>query len=88
MDIDHIWDGFFLYSLLLDHAERGAVLNLHHDATSQAKCLRPALQAHYCRMRGTGQEEWSHACELCAWVYVDEHGIKSVFPMFHNTKYL
>lgn len=83
MDVDHVWDGFFLYSLLLDHTERGAVLKL---ATSQAKRLRLALQAHNRRMRGTGQE-WSHACELCAWVYVDEHGIKNVFPMFHNAKY-
>jgi hypothetical protein len=80
MDVDHVWDGFFLYSLLLDHAEHGAVLKLNHNAASQAMRIRPALQARNRRMRGTGQEEWSHACELCAWVYVDEDGVKSMSP--------
>jgi len=33
----------------------------------------------------TGQEEWSHACELYAWAYVDEHGVKHMFyfPQFN-----
>lgn len=78
MDVDHVWDGFFLYSLLLDHAECGAVLKLNHNAASQAMRICPALQARNCQMRGTGQEEWGHACELCAWVYVDEDSVKSM----------
>jgi hypothetical protein len=44
MDIDHVWDSFYIYSLLLDHAECDAVLHLDHNAASQAKCIRPALQ--------------------------------------------
>jgi len=85
MDVDHVWDGFYIYSLLLDHAERDAVLYLDHNAPSQAKRIRPALQACNHRMRGTGQEEWSHACELCAWAYVYEHGVKRMFyfPQFN-----
>src|ERR1700722_17269127 len=83
MDVDHVWDGFYIYLLLLDHAERDAVLYLDHNAASQAKRIRPALQARNCRMRGTGQEEWSHACELCTWAYVDEHGVKRMF-YFHQ----
>ena len=85
MDVDHVWDGFYIYSLLLDHAERDAVLYLDHNAVSQAKRIRPALQARNRRMRGTGQEEWSHACELCAWAYVDEHDVKRMFyfPQFN-----
>ena len=79
MDVDHVWDSFYIYSLLLDHAERDAVLYLDHNAVSQAKRIRPALQARNRRMRGTGQEEWSHACELCAWAYVDEHDVKHMF---------
>jgi hypothetical protein len=78
MDVDHVWDGFFLYSLLLDHAECGAVLKLNHNAASQAMRICPALQARNCQMRGTEQEEWGHACELCAWVYVDEDSVKSM----------
>jgi hypothetical protein len=37
MDVDHVWDAFFIYSLLLDHAECDAVLKLDHNAPSQAK---------------------------------------------------
>lgn len=64
MHVDDVWNGFFLHSLLLDHSERGAVLRLSHSAPSQSKRLRPALKARNARMRGTGQEEWNHACEL------------------------
>lgn len=45
MDVEDVWNGFFLYSLLLDHDERDAVLRLDHDAVSQAQRIRPALQA-------------------------------------------
>jgi hypothetical protein len=45
MDIDHVWDGFYIYSLLLDNAEHDAVLHLDHNAALQAKCICPALQA-------------------------------------------
>ena len=57
MDVDHVWDAFFIYSLLLDHAEHDAVLKLDHNAPSQANRIRPTLQARNRRMRGTGQEE-------------------------------
>jgi hypothetical protein len=76
MDVDDVWNGFFLYSLLLDHAEHNSILELDHNAPSQMRRLRPALQARTRRMRGTGQEEWSHACELCSWVYTDKDNIE------------
>jgi hypothetical protein len=76
MDVDDVWNGFFLYSLLLDHAEHKSILELDHNASSQMQRLRPALQARTCQMRGTGQEEWNHACELCSWVYTDEDNTK------------
>jgi hypothetical protein len=76
MDVDDVWNVFFLYSLLLDHAEHGVVLELNHDAPSHAKHICPSLQAHTRRMQGTGQEEWNHACNLCAWVYANDDGVK------------
>jgi hypothetical protein len=54
--------------------ERNAVLELDHNATSQAHRLRPALEARNRQMVGPGQEEWNHACDLCCWVFVDEDG--------------
>ena len=72
MDVDDVWNIFFLYSLLLDHTEHKSILELDHNSPSQMQRLRPALQACTRQMRGTGQEEWNHACELCLWVYTDE----------------
>ena len=76
MTIDNVWNRFFIHSLLLDHLERNAVLQLDHKAPPQARRLQPALQARNLRMRGTGQEHWNHACELCSWVYTDENGVE------------
>lgn len=76
MTVDDIWNGFFLHSLLLDHAEHRTILKLNHHAPSQLLHLQPTLCSQNLQMRGTGQEEWSHACDLCCWVYTDENGIK------------
>jgi hypothetical protein len=46
MDVDDVWNGFFLYSLLLDHVEHNSILELDHNAPSQMWRLQPALQAH------------------------------------------
>jgi hypothetical protein len=75
MDIDDVWDGLYIYSLLLDHAERDAVLYLDHNAASQVKRIHPALQARNRRMRGTGQEEWSP--RRCRFAGVDPEKTRS-----------
>ena len=76
MTVDYVWNRFYIYSLLLDYVERGAVLQLDHKAPSQARRLQPVLRARNLRMRGTGQEHWNHACDLCSWVCTNEEGIK------------
>ena len=76
MTVDDVWNGFFIYSLLLDYVERGAILQLGHKAPSQARRLQPVLRARNLRMRGTGQEHWNHACDLCSWVCTNEEGIE------------
>ncbi|KAI0689723.1 hypothetical protein C8T65DRAFT_746069 [Cerioporus squamosus] len=68
------WDAFFTHSLLLHHQEHGTTLELDHNAPSHAERLRPALQARNLMMVGPGQEEWSHACDLCCWVHENEEG--------------
>ena len=75
MTVDDVWNGFFIYSLLLDHLEHDSILQLDHKAPSQVRRLQPALQARNARMRGTGQEHWNHACDLCSWVFTDQNGI-------------
>ncbi|EPQ54160.1 hypothetical protein GLOTRDRAFT_44279 [Gloeophyllum trabeum ATCC 11539] len=74
LDVDKVWDAFFLYSLLLDHDERHTCLELRHDAPSQWERLRPAVRARNLAMAGPGQPEWNHACDLCCWVSEDEEG--------------
>jgi hypothetical protein len=81
LDVEDVWNGFFFHSLLLDHIERGVVLELDHNAPSQAARLHPALQARNERMAGPGQEEWNHACDDCCWVFRDGDGVeRTSFP--------
>jgi hypothetical protein len=45
LDTKDVWNGFFLHSLLLDHVEQGTILEVEHDAPSQAERLRSSLRA-------------------------------------------
>ncbi|KAF7349146.1 hypothetical protein MVEN_01436900 [Mycena venus] len=74
MDVEDVYNSFFLHALLLDHHERGDIFELQHNAPSQAERLRPALDARNFRMAGTGQEEWNHICDLCCYIYQDDSG--------------
>lgn len=70
----HVTNGFFLYSLLLDRAERGLILQLQHDEASQKDRLQPALHGRNKLMEGIGQELYTHACDLCFVVFNDGAG--------------
>ena len=87
LDTKDIWNGFFLHSLLLDHGEQDTILEVEHDAPSQAERLRPSLQARNLRMVGPGQEHWNHACDMCCWVF-EEDGIVCKLLSLHYLPYL
>ena len=83
IDVENVWNAFFTYALLLDHAERRATLNLAHQSESHMKRLLPALQARNSRMAGPGQEAWNHACNLCCHIFENEDGNYCTFsPSF------
>ncbi|RDX40011.1 hypothetical protein OH76DRAFT_1366845 [Lentinus brumalis] len=63
------WDASFTHSLLLHHQKHGTTLELDHNAPRS-----PALQARNLMMVGPGQEERSHACDLCCWVHENKDG--------------
>lgn len=67
-------NGFFLYSLLLDRAERGNILTVQHDRASQKDRLDAALDERNKAIEGIGQECWPHACNLCFIVFEDDEG--------------
>lgn len=67
-------NGFFLYSLLLDKAERHGVLVLPHDEPSQKDRLQPALAERNKMTEGIGQECYPHACDLCFIVFLNDDG--------------
>lgn len=69
-----VLDGFFLYSLLLDKSERSERLILSHDLPSQRDRLQEALAERNKRTEGVGQEEYTHACDLCFVVMKDDFG--------------
>lgn len=70
----HVTNGFFLYSLLLDRAERGVILQLQHDEASQRDRLQPVLYERNKLTEGIGQELYTHACDLCFVVFNDGAG--------------
>lgn len=69
---EDVLNGFFLYSLLLDKAERNTLLILSHDGRSQKLRLEPALAERNALMEGIGQESYTHACNLCCIMFEDE----------------
>ncbi|EDR00638.1 uncharacterized protein LACBIDRAFT_333942 [Laccaria bicolor S238N-H82] len=72
-DVD-VLNGFFLYSLLLEKAERRTILQLPHNESSQKDRLAPALQERNHLIEGIGQEQYPHACNLCFIVFQDKSG--------------
>ncbi|KAJ7254975.1 hypothetical protein B0H12DRAFT_1289102 [Mycena haematopus] len=71
---EHVMNGFFLYSILLDKAEQGSVLVLPHDEASQGDRLQPALAERNSAIEGTGQECYAHACDLCFHIVENAQG--------------
>ncbi|KAF8512123.1 hypothetical protein JB92DRAFT_3173596 [Gautieria morchelliformis] len=64
MNSADVLDGFFLFSLLLEKAEKGECLVLIHDASSQRLHLEGAMQERNAAIEGFGQELYNHACDL------------------------
>jgi hypothetical protein len=71
---EDVLNGFFVYSLLLDKAERQNILILPHSASHQKVRLEPALAERNQSMEGIGQEHYPHACDLCCIMSSDEDG--------------
>ncbi|KAJ7687968.1 hypothetical protein B0H17DRAFT_677228 [Mycena rosella] len=71
LDVEDVWNTFYTYSLRLDYHEHQELMELPHDAPSQAERLRALLEVRNSRMAGTGQEEWNHACDVCCYMYLD-----------------
>ena len=72
LDIEDVWNGFFLHALLQEHFEQETILELVHHAPSQTSHLQPALQAQNLCMAGPGQEAWAHACNRCCYIFEKE----------------
>ncbi|KIJ57565.1 hypothetical protein HYDPIDRAFT_104097, partial [Hydnomerulius pinastri MD-312] len=62
-DVD-VLNGFFIYSLLLDRAERRSTLVVPHNTTQKDR-INDALIARNKEMEGIGQEAYLHACDRC-----------------------
>jgi hypothetical protein len=69
LDVDDVWNAFFLHILLNKHEERSQTLVLPHKGYTQRNRLLVAIRDENTRMTGTGQEHWNHICDKCCWVY-------------------
>ncbi|KAL1714116.1 hypothetical protein EV715DRAFT_210314 [Schizophyllum commune] len=69
----HVYNAFFLHSLLRDKQRRGEMLVLPHGGM-QADRLVGALHERNVRFQGTGQPQWAHSCDKCTSFFRDEEG--------------
>ena len=72
LDVDDVWNAFFLHTLLNKHEERREILVLPNRGHTQRERLLVAIRDENARMVGTGQEHWNHVCDKCCWVYEKE----------------
>ena len=71
---EDVLDSFFLYSLLLDAVERVTCLKLGGDGKNQRTRLDPVLRTRNKHTEGIGQEAYTHACDLCFFLFEDLNG--------------
>ncbi|KAF9535132.1 hypothetical protein CPB83DRAFT_232255 [Crepidotus variabilis] len=57
-----------------DHVQEKSVLELPHQAESQAKRLQAAPRVRNQRLAGIGREAWNHACNRCCHIEQREDG--------------
>ncbi|KAJ7166282.1 hypothetical protein B0H12DRAFT_1040638, partial [Mycena haematopus] len=69
-----VLDSFLFHSVLRDKSRRREILTLSHG-NLQNHALDDALAERNYRMAGTGQWQWSHACDGCMRVYEGEDGL-------------
>ncbi|KAI1785056.1 hypothetical protein LXA43DRAFT_1100746 [Ganoderma leucocontextum] len=73
LDVDNVWDAFFLYALLRDCKTRNTNLEIPNDAKHADRYLA-AIQDRNAAMVGPKNPYWNHACNLCCWISEDESG--------------
>ena len=78
LDVDDVWNAFFLHTLLNQHEEREQTLVLPQRGYTQRERLLFAIRDENARMVGTGQEHWNHVCDKCCWVY-EKGGVQREF---------
>ena len=75
-----VWDAFFIHSLLEEYSEMHRHLVLDNDQ-HQATRLSNAIHERNISAIGTGQEEWSQACDLCCVVEVQDNKACEYFTL-------
>ncbi|KAI6012337.1 hypothetical protein EDC04DRAFT_2956638, partial [Pisolithus marmoratus] len=75
MQDEDVLNGFFIYSLLLDKAEKQSQLVLIHDSLQHTR-IDAALIVRNKEMEGIGQEAYPHACDKCFAILNNEQGQK------------
>jgi hypothetical protein len=65
MDVDNVWDGFFLHALVLDSQRTGRLLSLPHAETRHTNRYKDALLERNQRYSSYNRPHWSHTCDDC-----------------------
>jgi len=73
LDVDDVWNAFWMNALLSDKRESGEILQLPHKTTTK-DAVKENLRACTERDSGPYRENWNHACDLCCAITKDEQG--------------
>jgi hypothetical protein len=81
MNSENVWNGFFLYSLMLeahrlgDHGRRQMPLSLpHKNAQHRVNRLDAMLKDRNHLYSGYNRPDYNHACDNCAHIVARDNG--------------
>jgi hypothetical protein len=82
MDMEHVWNAFFLHALILDAIRSGTRLSLPNDDVQHSERYSAALCIRNEVYKAAGRPFWNHICDLCSKVVVRD-GVPGLYPISH-----
>lgn len=80
MDMEHVWNAFFLHALILDAIRSGTWLSLPNDDVQHSERYSPALCIRNEIYKAAGRPFWNHICDTCSKVVVRD-GVPGSYPI-------
>jgi hypothetical protein len=66
MEMEHVWNGFFLHALILEAVRSESRLVLPNDEVHHSERFAGALHQRNEAYKGPARPMWNHICNLCS----------------------